>query len=148
MATHSSVLAWRLPGTGKPGGLPSMGSHRVGHDWSDVAAAAAVAIMPLLLVFSPRHQGRDFLPCSHPGAQCLIVILERDQGRLPGDSNYRAEGQETLRAGGIAWSRDRGRPTEDAETPAERGKRLDLVWGEGQRSVRRTPTSQISINRI
>ena len=41
MATHSSVLAWRLPGTGEPGGLPSMGSHRVGHDWSDLAAAAA-----------------------------------------------------------------------------------------------------------
>ena len=41
MATHSSVLAWRVPGTGKPGGLPSMGSHRVGHDWSDLAAAAA-----------------------------------------------------------------------------------------------------------
>ena len=35
MATHSSVLAWRIPGTGEPGGLPSMGSHRVGHDWSD-----------------------------------------------------------------------------------------------------------------
>ena len=32
MATHSGVLAWRIPGTGKPGGLPSMGSHRVGHD--------------------------------------------------------------------------------------------------------------------
>ena len=42
MATHSSVLAWRIPGTGKPGGLPSMGSHRVGHDWSDLAAAAYV----------------------------------------------------------------------------------------------------------
>ena len=41
MATHSSVLAWRIPGTGKPGGLASMGSHRVGHDWSDLAAAAA-----------------------------------------------------------------------------------------------------------
>ena len=41
MATHSSVLAWRIPGTGKPGGLPSMGSHRVGHDWSNSAAAAA-----------------------------------------------------------------------------------------------------------
>ena len=41
MATHSSVLAWRIPGTGKPGGLPSMGSHRVRHDWSDLAAAAA-----------------------------------------------------------------------------------------------------------
>ena len=41
MATHSSVLAWRIPGTGEPGGLPSMGSHRVGHDWSDLAGAAA-----------------------------------------------------------------------------------------------------------
>ena len=41
MATHSSVLALRIPGTGEPGGLPSMGSHRVGHDWSDLAAAAA-----------------------------------------------------------------------------------------------------------
>ena len=42
MATHSSVLAWRIPGKGEPGGLPSMGSHRVGHDWCDLAAAAAV----------------------------------------------------------------------------------------------------------
>ena len=41
MAPHSSTLAWRIPGTGEPGGLPSMGSHRVGHDWSDLAAAAA-----------------------------------------------------------------------------------------------------------
>ena len=41
MATHSSVLAWRIPGMGEPGELPSMGSHRVRHDWSDLAAAAA-----------------------------------------------------------------------------------------------------------
>ena len=41
MATHSSILAWRIPGTGEPVGLPSMGSHRVRHDWSDLAAAAA-----------------------------------------------------------------------------------------------------------
>ena len=41
MASHSSVLAWRIPGTGEPGGLLSMGSHRVRHDWSDAAAAAA-----------------------------------------------------------------------------------------------------------
>ena len=41
MATHSSVLAWRIPGMGEPGGLLSMGSHRVGHDGSDLAAAAA-----------------------------------------------------------------------------------------------------------
>ena len=40
MATHSSVLAWRIPGTAEPGGLLSMGSHRVRHDWSDLAAAA------------------------------------------------------------------------------------------------------------
>ena len=39
MATHSSVLAWRIPGTGEPGGLLSMGSHRVGYDWSDLGAA-------------------------------------------------------------------------------------------------------------
>ena len=43
MATHSSVIAWRIPGTGDPGGLPSMGSHRIGHDWSVLAAAAAAA---------------------------------------------------------------------------------------------------------
>ena len=41
MATHSSVLAWRIPGIGGPSGLPSMGSHRLGYDWSDLAAAAA-----------------------------------------------------------------------------------------------------------
>ena len=41
MARHSSVLAWRIPGMGEPGGLLSMGLHRVGHDWSDLAAAAA-----------------------------------------------------------------------------------------------------------
>ena len=41
MATHSSVLAWRIPETGEPGGLPSMGSHSLRHDWSNLAAAAA-----------------------------------------------------------------------------------------------------------
>ena len=43
-ATHSNVLAWRIPGTGEPGGLLSMRSHRVRHDWSDLAAAAAYSI--------------------------------------------------------------------------------------------------------
>ena len=42
MATCSSVLAWRIPGMGEPDGLPSMGSRRVGHDWSDLAAAAVI----------------------------------------------------------------------------------------------------------
>ena len=40
MVTHSSILAWGIPGTEEPGGLPSMGSHRVGHGWRDLAAAA------------------------------------------------------------------------------------------------------------
>ena len=42
MATHSSVLAWRIPGTGEPGGLSSLGSHRVGHDWSDLVGGGWV----------------------------------------------------------------------------------------------------------
>ena len=45
IATHSSVLAWRIPGTREPGWLPSMGLHRVGHDWSDLAAAAAMLLL-------------------------------------------------------------------------------------------------------
>ena len=44
MAIYSSVLAWRIPGTGEPGGLPSMGSHRVGHDWSDLAVGSPLQI--------------------------------------------------------------------------------------------------------
>jgi len=47
MATHSNVLAWRIPGTGEPGGLPSMGSHRVGHDWRDLAVAAWISTLSL-----------------------------------------------------------------------------------------------------
>ena len=42
MAIHFSILAWRVPGMGEPGGLPSMGLHRVGHDWSDLAVAAYI----------------------------------------------------------------------------------------------------------
>ena len=54
MATHSSVLAWRVPGMGEPGGLPSMGSHRVGHDWSDLAA--------VLSSFCPKEKTSTLLP--------------------------------------------------------------------------------------
>ena len=52
MAAHSSVLAWRIPGTGAPGGLPSVGSHRVGHDWSDLAAAAVPNTILRVYIFS------------------------------------------------------------------------------------------------
>ena len=55
MATHSSVLAWRIPGTGEPGGPPSMGSHRVGYDWSDLAAAACICITDSLCCTSETN---------------------------------------------------------------------------------------------
>ena len=57
MATHSSVLAWRIPGMVEPGGLPSMGSHRIGHNWSDLAAA----VVRFVIVFLPR-------------SKCLLIL--------------------------------------------------------------------------
>ena len=62
MATHSSVLAWRIPGTGEPGGLLSMGSHRVGHDWSDLAAAAAAPPTWYSLSTSTAYSSAYLLP--------------------------------------------------------------------------------------
>ena len=61
MATHSSVLAWRIPGTGEPGGLPSVGSHRVGHDWSDLAVAAAAAAWICKENNSPKILENDYI---------------------------------------------------------------------------------------
>ena len=72
MATHSSVLAWRIPGTAEPGGLPSVGSHRVGHDWSDLAAAAAAAAEMCEVKWSEVAQLCptlcDPVDCSLPGS--------------------------------------------------------------------------------
>ena len=52
MATHSSILSWRIPGTEEPSGLLSMGSHRVRHDWSNLAAAAAGIVLSTFLALS------------------------------------------------------------------------------------------------
>ena len=57
MATSSSVLAWRIPGTAEPAGFLSMGSHRVGHDGSDLAAAAASLLREDLVHEFPREPG-------------------------------------------------------------------------------------------
>ena len=74
MATHSSVLAWRIPRTAEPGGLLSMGSHRVGHDWSDLAAAAAYLRLLLCLTHSfPLKQQQRLLSMFSPGSQCLVT---------------------------------------------------------------------------
>ena len=68
MAAHSSVLPWRIPGMAEPGGLPSMGSHRVGHDWSDIAAAAAAVI--------PNHQPQFLITVrSEPKIICRLFSL-------------------------------------------------------------------------
>ena len=58
MATHSSVLAWRIPGMGEPGGPPSMGSHTVGHDWSDLAVLSSIVAAP---VYTPTNHVGGFL---------------------------------------------------------------------------------------
>ena len=87
MATHSSVLAWRIPGTGEPGGLPSMGSHRVRHDWSDWAAAAALirttTRMSLENILSKTSHIQRNMYCTMTLIWSLTgtlkVLLERDQ---------------------------------------------------------------------
>ena len=71
MATHSSVLAWRIPGMGEPGGLPAMGSHRVGHDRSDLAAAA-VAGLHVSRELGSRPCGREAFVYQHHCWKLLI----------------------------------------------------------------------------
>ena len=72
MATHSSVLAWRIPGTGKPGGLPSTGLHRVRQDWSDLAAytyiCMCIHICTVLYLVVQSYQSLWYsMDCSPPG---------------------------------------------------------------------------------
>ena len=74
MATNSSVLAWRIPGTGKPDGLPSMGSHRVGHDWSDLAEAATCQLEK-----GPETLQRDLLEISTIGREKLKKKKKRKE---------------------------------------------------------------------
>ena len=91
MATHSRVLAWIIPGTGEPGGLPSVGSHRVGHDWSDLAAAdlnkccftfVISAHLPFssLALFHEIHGPRAFSKdCERLGSMTCITVHQHIQ---------------------------------------------------------------------
>ena len=79
MATHTNVLAWRIPGMGNPGGLPSIESHRVGHDWRDLAAAAAVHIHKGIL-FSHKKEG-DSEICSNMDGSGDYHTKWRNPGR-------------------------------------------------------------------
>ena len=69
MATHSSVLAWRIPGMGEPGGLLSTGSHRVGHYWSDLAAAVFQLTYPF---FCLRYFAIDFFSSIFNFRNCAV----------------------------------------------------------------------------
>ncbi|XDB53720.1 hypothetical protein AB1E18_007237 [Capra hircus] len=108
MATHSSVLAWRIPGTGEPGGLLSLGSHRVGHDGSDLAAAgysmAPVGGQRLKLGPCPnffkgtpgftsvRLYTNDLIICNHQGTGAALkfsAFAEKYQEHLS-DSAFEA----------------------------------------------------------
>ena len=108
MATHSSVLAWRIPGKGEPGGLLSMGLHRVGHDWSDLAAAAAASILtPAPKKESLKLSKRGFPPIQWSDTQKILHIFlgfpagsdgkestcnEGDLGLIPGSGRSPREG--------------------------------------------------------
>jgi len=79
MATHSSVLAWRIPGTGEPGGLPSMGSHRVGHDWGDLAAAWGMKTPHLPLWSTAMWQEPGPLPsCPRKRSLWTLSKMQKD----------------------------------------------------------------------
>ena len=114
MATHSSILAWRIPGTGEPGRLPSMGSHRVGHDWSDLAAAAP---------WTSRRSNQSVLKETDPGYSLEGLMLKLKcqyfgylmwranllekflfLGKIEGGGEGNDRGQDGWRASLIQWT--------------------------------------------
>ena len=97
MATHSSVLAWRIPGTGEPGGLLSIGSHRVGHNWSDLAAAAAghLRVPWHFLVYTPFIRGAR--------------MRQNNHDVLPGETEYQRQPDKFIpKLARVLW--ERGKP--------------------------------------
>ena len=82
MATYSSVLAWRIPGTGEPGGLPSMGSHRVGHDWSDLTAAVLKPAVIYLESFESLASSQGATVVRIIGIHVIISIFHMKTWKL------------------------------------------------------------------
>ena len=107
MATHSSVIAWRIPGMGEPGGLPSMGSHRVGHDWSNLAAAEHKALRtpdspnssslsPILGFWGTFPRFSSYLK------YCSVCLLNHKFFREVSDSPLKA--QQRVLEGKLPWN--------------------------------------------
>ena len=138
MATHSSVPVWRIPVMGEPGGLPSMGSHRVEHNWSDLAAAAAVSVSSTLAWKIPwteepgRLQSMGSLRLGHDWATSLSLLTFTHWRRkwqptpvfLPGES----QGQGSLVGCvyGVAQSRTRLKRLSSSSSSIKLSKKYKL----------------------
>ena len=80
METHSSILAWRITGMEEPGGLPSMGSHRVGHNWSDLAAAAAcMCVCMCMCVCVNMCVHAPMCVCAYVCECACVCVCERER---------------------------------------------------------------------
>ena len=104
MATHSGVLAWRIPGMAEPGGLPSMGSHRVGHDWSNLAAAA---ISHCAYIWLPQWLSSKELVCNAGDTVWLLgwkISWRRKWQPTPLFLPGKSHGQRSLQVHGVANS--------------------------------------------
>ena len=84
MAPHSSTLAWKIPWMGEPGRLQSKGSHRVGHDWSNLAAAAAVCWWIDIPHFVRKRSQRWYRNCGEPSAWTELLLSEMRQNTRSG----------------------------------------------------------------
>ena len=116
-ATHSSVLAWRIPGTGEPGGLPSMGSHRVGHDWSDSAAAAAA--------FEYKHR---FGSISMSLFQNFVCAMQRVKQLLPHTAKWWSSFTKLCIFNGLRYLKDTFILWSDLDKTDERVRLFQLLF--------------------
>ena len=127
MATHSSVLAWRIPGTGEPGGLPSLWSHRIGHNWSDLAAA-----MLNLLKFSMKESNSWNTvwikwQVQVKIAQLCLTLFNPMNCRLPGSSVHWLLKARILEWVAIPFCRGSSQPRDQAQVSHIAGG-VFIIW--------------------
>ena len=156
MATHSRVIAWRIPGTGEPGGLPSIGSHRVGHDWSDLAAAAAAGlgsykqalttVKSKLIIWTEESSSKSSLSLFNQKSKNeWILVLVQHEGcilspclfNLYAEYIMRNAGLEEAQAGIKIAGRNINnlRYADDTTLMSESGEELKSLWWKWKRRV-------------